>query len=133
MTLAEAIHIVKAETLVQAEDERVSLSGCFAADLMSDVLAFAHPASLLLTGLTTDQTIRTATIKRLPAVLIVQGKQPGGEMLEAACEQGMGVYVTPLSSYECSGLLMAAGLRPYRKQAPEEAAEVAVEGRGGSE
>ncbi|MEN6303997.1 MAG: transcriptional regulator [Armatimonadia bacterium] len=133
MTLAGALHIVKAETLVQADDEQLLLTGCFAADLMSDVLAFAHPGSLLLTGLTTDQTIRTATIKRVPAVLIVQGKQPGSEMLEAACEQGVGVYATPLSSYECSGLLMQAGLRPYRKQAPAEPAELVEGGRGGSE
>lgn len=133
MTLAEALQIVKAETLVGARDEQLSLSGCFAADLMSDVLAFAHPDSLLLTGLTTDQTIRTATIKRVPAVLIVQGKQPGSEMLEAASEQGVGVYATPLSSYECSGLLMAAGLRPYRKQPAAEVVVVAKAGRGRSD
>ncbi|HEY3396609.1 MAG TPA: hypothetical protein VGM19_03020 [Armatimonadota bacterium] len=82
---------------------------------MSDVLAFAREGSLLLTGLTTDQTIRTAAVKRLTAVVVIQGKQIGSDMIEAARDEGIPIYRTPLSKYEACGLLMQAGLRPYRK------------------
>lgn len=81
---------------------------------MSDVLAFARQGSLLLTGLTTDQTIRTAAIRRLIAVVIVEGKQVGSDMIDAATEESIPVYRTPLSKYEACGLLLQAGLRPYR-------------------
>lgn len=114
MTLAEAISTLKAEMLVAGPDNEAEVSGCFAADLMSDVLAFARPGSLLLTGLTSDQTIRTAAIKHLTAVVFIEGKQVGGEVMEAAREQEMALYWTPLSKYEACGLLMQAGLRPYR-------------------
>ena len=117
MTLAEAADILKAESVVAASDPHTLLSGCFAADLMSDVLAFARPCSLLLTGLTTAQTIRTAAIKHIAAVFVVEGKTVDGDMLEAAREQSVPVCRTPLSKYEACGLLMAAGLRPYRKSA----------------
>jgi len=90
------------------------VTGCFAADLMSDVLAFARPGAVLLTGLATDQTIRTASVRQLLAVFVIEGKQVGGDMTEAAREEGIPLFRTPLSKYEACGLLMQAGLRPYR-------------------
>jgi hypothetical protein len=110
--------VLKAEAVVTASDESQALSGCFAADLMSDVLAFARASSVLLSGLATDQTVRTAAVKHLPAVVVVEGKHVGSDMVEAAREEGVGVYRTPLSKYEACGLLLQAGLRPYRKDAP---------------
>ncbi len=117
MTLAEAVEVVKAEEEVAARDPGVELTGCFAADLMSDVLAFAAPGSLLITGLTTDQTIRTAAIRHLTAVIVIEGKEIGSDMREAAREESTPVYRTPLSKYEACALLMQAGLRPCRRRA----------------
>lgn len=114
LTLAEAIEVLKAETIVSHGEHDMPLSGAFAADLMSDVLAFARPASLLITGLTTDQAIRTAAIRHLAGVVIVQGKTIGSDMIELASEEDIPLFSTPLSKYEACGLLIQAGLRPYR-------------------
>ena len=114
MTLANAICTIKANVIVPPRDPEAVLSGAFAADLMSDVLAFAREGSILITGLTGDQTIRTAAIKQLIAVVVIQGKTISDDMLEAAREEQIGLYHTPLSKYETCGLLMRAGLRPYR-------------------
>ena len=65
MNLGTAVEVLKAEAIVVAADETAELTGCFAADLMSDVLAFAREGSLLVTGLATAQSIRTAAIKHL--------------------------------------------------------------------
>jgi predicted transcriptional regulator len=70
---------------------------------------------MLLTGLATDQAIRTAAVRHLEAVFVVEGKQVGGDMVEAAREEGIPLFRTPLSTYEACGLLMQSGLRPYRK------------------
>lgn len=118
MTLGGAIEVLKAEAVVVAADGGQALSGCMVADLMSDVLAFARAGSVLLTGLATDQAIRTATVRRLAAVVVAEGKGVPGEMVEAAREAEIPLYRTPLSKYEACGLLMQAGLRPYRKEAP---------------
>ena len=114
MTLAKAVEALKAETIVAASDGGAEVGGCFAADLMSDVLAFARQGSLLITGLASDQTIRTAAIKHLLAVVVVEGKEIGGDAVESAREQDVPLYRTHLSKYEACGLLMQAGLRPYR-------------------
>lgn len=115
MTLAEAADVLKAEAVVPASEDVGQLTGCFAADLMSDVLAFARGGSILVTGLVSDQTIRTAAILRLAAVIVIEGKEVGSDMVEAAREEGIAVFRTPLSKYEACGRLMDAGLRPYRK------------------
>jgi len=115
--LNEAIEAIKAEAVVAPDDDSVEVAGCFAADLMSDVLAFAQTDSILISGLATDQTIRTAAIKQLAAVVIVEGKTVDGEMMDAAEDEAVPVYRTPLSKYEVCGLLIEAGLRPYRKGA----------------
>ncbi len=85
---------------------------------MSDVLAFAREGSLLITGLTSDQTIRTAAVKHLAAIVIIEGKEVGSDMVEAAREEAIPLYRTPLSKFEACGLLLQAGLRPYRKGVP---------------
>jgi len=115
VTLAKAVEVLKAQAVVPAADQGVPLGGCFAADLMSDVLAFGREGSLLLTGLATDQAIRTAAIKHLVAVVVIEGKRVDSDVVEVAREEGIPVYQTPLSKYEACGLLMSAGLRPYRK------------------
>jgi predicted transcriptional regulator len=115
VTLAKAVEVLRAETIVASLDGEAEVGGCFAADLMSDVLAFARSDSLLITGLTTDQTIRTAAIKHLIAVVVIEGKDIGGDTVEAAREQDVPLFRTHLSKYEACGLLLQAGLRPYRK------------------
>jgi hypothetical protein len=115
VTLAAVMEILKAEAVLATPDSGTELTGCFASDLMSDVLAFARRGSVLLTGLASDQTIRTAAVLHLSAVVVVQGKEIGTDMREAAREEEIPLYRTPLSKYEACGLLLQAGLRPYRK------------------
>ncbi|MDK2960418.1 MAG: hypothetical protein PWP12_602, partial [Bacillota bacterium] len=59
MRLSEIVKILQAEVLVPADMERDVLTAC-GADLMSDVLTFSKERTLLLTGLTTPQVVRTA-------------------------------------------------------------------------
>ena len=53
---------------------------------MSDVLAFAKAGSILLTGLTNDQVIRTADILDIAAIVLVRGKKANAETIGLAKE-----------------------------------------------
>ena len=83
--------------------------GC-ASDLMSDVLAFSRTGAVLLTGLVNIQTIQTAFIAEISAVVFVRGKKPGEDVLSLAREKKIPVLATPYSMYEACGLLYARGL-----------------------
>ncbi|MDK1031854.1 MAG: DRTGG domain-containing protein [Planctomycetia bacterium] len=80
------------------------------ADLMSDVLAFTKSGSLLLTGLTNSQVIRTAEVAEIRAICFVRGKRPQPETLELARERGIPLLCTHLPMYEACGRLHRGGL-----------------------
>lgn len=84
--------------------------GC-ASDLMSDVLAFSQSGAVLLTGLATVQTIQTADIADIKAVIFVRGKKPDPSVISIAREKGMPILGTEYSMYEACGLLYSRGLK----------------------
>lgn len=111
MTLADICKILNAEVICGEDklDEQVTTAcGC---DLMSDVLAFTLPGSILLTGLTNQQVVRTAEMLDLKAVIIVRNKRPDESMVELACSKGLPILLSPYPLYECCGMLFAAGLK----------------------
>jgi len=83
---------------------------CQASDLISDILSLRGPGSLLLTGLTNTQVVRTAEILDFVGICFVRGKRPQEETVRLAEEKGIPLLVTPLSMYESSGKLYAQGL-----------------------
>jgi len=89
---------------------RLEFSCGGAADLMSDVLAFARPDSLLLTGLTHPQVVRTAEMAGILAIVFVRGKHPPPETAALAAEVGIPLLGTRYKMYEACGRLYAAGL-----------------------
>ncbi len=84
----------------------------YGADLMSDVLAFAKPGSLLITGLTNIQIVRTAQMMDLPAIVFARGKRPQENTLELAKKAGVPIILVKKSMYETCGILFGAGIIP---------------------
>jgi len=67
---------------------------------------------LLITGLATVQTIRTATMADVDTVLLVRGKQAPAAMLVLAEENGLVIIESPFSMFRASGVLFGKGLNP---------------------
>ena len=89
--------------------DRPVIYGC-ASDLMSDVLAFSRSGALLLTGLVNVQTVQTAFIAELTAIVVVRGKKPDKTVQALAMEKGIPLLGTPYSMYEACGILYRAGI-----------------------
>ena len=85
-----------------------------AADMMSDVLAFAKPGMLLITGLNTPQVVRTASIVGIATVVIVRKKQIPAETILAAKMFGIPLLHSPLPMYTACGVLYAHNLKDIR-------------------
>jgi predicted transcriptional regulator len=113
MKLREVVQILRAEVLCGEEFlDEMDLECAYGADLMSDVLAFARPGSLLLTGLTNIQIVRTAQMLDLPAVIFVRGKRPQDAAIKLASQINMPVLICQMSMFEACGLLFAKGILP---------------------
>ncbi|MCD6328204.1 hypothetical protein J7M28_11735 [bacterium] len=111
MRLKDIIEAVEVEVLAGAQclpdREVVTVSAC---DLMSDVLAFAKPGILLVTGLTNAQIIRTAQIADLSGIIVVRGKRPNAETIELAEKMHIPLLSTSMHMFELCSELAKIGL-----------------------
>ena len=112
MTVKEIAAVLDAQWLCCEEEGDRVIHFAFAADMMSDVLAYVQEDTLLLTGLVNSQSIRTAEMLDLPCVVFVRGKNPHRDAIERAAELGMPVLSTQYTMYESCGRLFSAGLKP---------------------
>jgi hypothetical protein len=71
-----------------------------AGDLMSDVLVTDYEDLVLLTSLTTEQTVRTADVVGARGILLVNDKTPQTAMRDLAIQHDLTVLSTPLSMFE---------------------------------
>jgi hypothetical protein len=92
----------------------------FVCDLMSDALMLlkkmpshigAHGA--LVTGLVTNQALRTAEILDLETIIFVRGKTPSQSVIDLADEIGITLIGTSLTMYRTSGLLFMNHVKSY--------------------
>lgn len=110
MTLQEIKEILDAQVIVAPQDFRMNIKMACGCDLMSDVLAFTKEESLLLTGLTNLQVVRTAEMANIKALVFVRGKEPDRETIALAMAKNIPVLVTDLPMYEACGRLYQHGL-----------------------
>ncbi len=81
------------------------------ADLMSDVLAYSIPEAVLLTGLTSAQSVRTADVVDIKAIVYVRGKYPEPLAVDLASRKGIVLMKTDKLLFEASGILYNAGFK----------------------
>jgi hypothetical protein len=72
------------------------VSQVYAANTMSDLIAHASSGTILVTHLDNPQLARVAELMDAPAVCLVDGAQPGRELLDAARRAGTAVMVSGL-------------------------------------
>ncbi len=97
--------------------EKKDVSSCFGCNLMSEVLATVKQQTLLCTGLTNVQVIRTANMTDLAAVVFVGGKLPKASVTEEAESWGLPLLATELPLAEACARLIQAGLASCRREA----------------
>jgi len=110
MTLEEVLAAIHGKAISRGIDLGATIEMACGADLMSDVLAFTHAGTLLLTGLTNPQVIRTAEMAGIQAVVFVRGKYPPPETIALAEEKGIPLLASRYTMYETCGRLYQAGL-----------------------
>ncbi len=110
MTLQEVLDIIAGRVVSRTADLSAEVTMACGADLMSDVLAFTHAGTLLMTGLTNPQVIRTAEMAGIQAIIFVRGKYPPQETIALAEEMSIPLLATRYTLYETCGRLYSAGL-----------------------
>jgi predicted transcriptional regulator len=110
MKLAEVLSAIEGRMLSPGADPSCEVAMACGADLMSDVLAFTHTGTLLMTGLTNPQVVRTAEMAGIAAIVFVRGKLPPPETIALAAEKGIPLLASKYTMYETCGRLFQLGL-----------------------
>ena len=110
MKLREILELIEGNVISKDIDlDQEVQMGC-GADLMSDVLAFTHDGTLLMSGLTNPQVVRTAEMAGIKAIVFVRGKLPPPETISLAEEKGIPLLASKYTMFETCGRVYRAGL-----------------------
>jgi predicted transcriptional regulator len=111
LTLHDIRELLDAEVLIGEDQLNMEVKTAFVADLMSDVLAFATAGSLLITGLTNQQVVRTADVLDIAAIIMGRGKRPTQETFQLAEELNIPILTTKYILFEIAGRLYSKGIK----------------------
>jgi serine/threonine-protein kinase RsbT len=88
-------------SVIEGEDKLgVTVEHIYASDLMSDVLAFGRPDSILLTGLATRQAVISAHMAEFKGVVFIRGKKPKDGSEKFARDNNLVLLSTELDMYD---------------------------------
>ena len=87
------------------------VTGGYASDLLSDVLAHAEDGVLWVTLHIHQNIVAVASHKGLSGIVLVQGRVPEKDTVAKAEEENIPIMVTGLSAFELVGRLYKAGIR----------------------
>lgn len=111
MKLSEIKDLLQCEVLTGEEALSIDVHQVVASDGMSEILAFAKSTELMITGLTNIQSIRTADIAGVSAVIYCRGKRPDARVVEFAKNKRIPVLVTKMVMFDICAILYNKGLK----------------------
>jgi predicted transcriptional regulator len=110
MKLRDVLSVIEGKVISKEVDLDLEIHMGCGADLMSDVLSFTHEGTLLMTGLTNPQVVRTAEVAGVSAIVFVRGKMPPPETIALAEERAIPLLASKYTMFETCGRIYKAGL-----------------------
>ena len=111
MKLTTIHDLLHCEVLTGDHGLDLEVDTAVASDGMSAVLSAPHPGALMITGLTHLQSVRTADVAFIVAILYVRGNRPNGTAIEFAHRKKIVLLSTPLGMFDTCGILRNEGLK----------------------
>lgn len=119
MKLNELMGLMAAKSYTPSLMKDKEIDFAFCSDLMSDALVIMNSVkdptilehTILITGLATQQSIRTAEMLDVDVVLLVRGKIPSEKVILLAHEAQVMLLSTETTMFNASGILFEKGIR----------------------
>lgn len=119
MKLTEIIKKYECKVYTEALVKEKEVDFAFCTDLMSDALFIMNSVdderildhSILITGLATQQSIRTAEMLDINVVLLVRGKMPSEKVIELAKISDIILLSTNYTMFNISGMMYQDGIK----------------------
>lgn len=99
--LAQALNL----QIIQNDFTDREITCAYTSDLLSDVMGNAKDESVLITIQAHKNTIAVATLKDTPAIIVCNNRPIPEEMIEAAKDEGIAIFLTSENQFVISGKL----------------------------
>jgi hypothetical protein len=86
------------------------VTGGYASDLLSDVLANSKEGNLWITLQIHQNIVGVASMKDLAGIILVNSREPESETLEKAEAEKVPIMVTEMPTFELIGMLYSLGV-----------------------
>ena len=110
MTLKEISKRLNLAVCSGAEAMDVEVSGGYASDLLSDVIAHSKAGNIWVTMQAHENVIAVAVLKDLSAIVLVNGRNPAEQTLQKAIDEHVTILVSKQPAFETIGQLYKLGI-----------------------
>lgn len=110
MKIVELVEKLNLDVRSANENLEREITGGYASDLLSDVLANSKEGNLWITLQLHQNIVGVASMKDLAGIILVNGREPEPETLEKAEAENITVMVSGLSTFELVGKLYDLGV-----------------------
>jgi len=110
MKVERLVNSLRLEVKAGNDQLNQEVTGGYAGDLLSDVIAHSAKGNVWVTIQTHPNIIAVASMKELAAIILAGGREPDPETLQKAREEGIPLLISLLPAFELAGRLYQAGV-----------------------
>ena len=110
MKLNEIVETLDLDVRVGADRLDVEVTGGYASDLLSDVLANSEEGNIWITLQLHQNIVAIASIKGLAGIVLINDRQPAEETVSKAEEEKIPIMISSLPAFELIGRLYKMGI-----------------------
>jgi hypothetical protein len=115
MNLSELVGELDLEVRSGEKNLTNSVTGGYASDLLSDVIANGEQGHLWITLQSHLNTVAVASLKEMAGIVLVNGREPEEDTVEKAETEGIPILVSKMPTFELVGRLYALGVGNPKK------------------
>ena len=104
MNISE-IDALEGFSCLQSEYQDGALTSGYTSDLLSDVMANAEEGAVLITIQAHKNTVAVSSLAGVSAIIICNDRPVADDMLAAAAEEGIAVFITSENQFQTSALI----------------------------
>lgn len=111
MKLGQIVQLLDLKVFTSTGFFQREVTGAYAGDLLSHVMANTSPGFILVTIQTHENIVAVASLMELSAVIVTCGRDPGDKTIQMAEKQGIPLLGTSMTTFEIAGKLYPLACR----------------------